>query len=64
MKHFESSGGLERVITKLSDHWQINRTVYDLTGVSSIHPGEWLAKTVFKWDNDERSKFIIVSLLQ
>ena len=61
MKIFEENGGLERIITRLTSHSQVNRTVYDLTGISSIHPREWLAHTVWQWDNAARDKFIVAS---
>ena len=59
---FAKNGGLERVITKVNNHSQINRTVYDLTGISYINPREWLAKTVWQWDNATQDKLIIATV--
>ena len=59
MESFEKYGGLERVITKISNHSQVNRTVYDLVPLPSVKPREWLAKTVWKLDSD--AKFIVAS---
>ena len=44
MKSFGSYGGLIRSVTKLNNHSQVSRTVYDLTGVPTILPREWLQK--------------------
>ena len=52
-------GGLEYDISKFNDHCNITRRVYDLTGISTIHPREWLAKTVWKLDD---GKFVVASV--
>ena len=62
MEEFKGErGSLERVITHHSEHCQFIRTVIDLTGISSVHPREWLSTQIWSWENSDRQKLIIVS---
>ena len=58
---FESRGGIVKEISKLSPHSQINRSVYDLTGIAAIQPREWVGMEVWRWENDAYDKFVIAS---
>ena len=54
-KRFEKNRGVERKTKKINDHCFLNQTVYDLTGISSIYPREFVSNTIWKWEDETKN---------